>query len=120
MAKTARAVQVPGEPTQELPTTNTTQELPTGAEGDEARPVLDADSVQSQVAALQAQLETERLARLEAEQRAAVATEQAAAAAKAKPASVVPAQGKATAATPQLTATGWVVPQTYGAPPVKV
>lgn len=115
MAKQARAVQVPGEPTQELPTTEPTQELPSGAEGDEAKPVLDADSVQAQVADLRAQLETVRLARLEAEQRAAaVAAENVAAK---RPATVV--KTSAGHPTPQLTEGGWVVPQSFGAPVVK-
>ena len=115
MAKTARAVQVPGEPTQELPTTEPTQELPSGAEGDEAKPVLDADSVQAQVAALRAQLEAERLARIEAEQRAAAAAESAPK--RAAPVAVV--KTSAGHPTPQLTADGWVVPQSFGAPVVK-
>lgn len=125
MAKTARAVQVPGEPTQELPPTeDTTQELPTGSDdgaGDAGEPNAPAE-VNSEVAALRAQLEAAQIAHVEAEQRAAIAEEKARAAAAqaAKATAVVPAatQGKA-AATPQLTSTGWVVPQAYGAPAVK-
>jgi len=119
MAKTARVVQVPGESTQELPTTeDTTQELPTGrAEGggDAGEPNAPAE-VNSEVAALRAQLEAERLARIEAEQRAAVAAE-AAAAKRPAPAAVVKAS--AGHPTPQLTESGWVVPQSFGAPAAK-
>ena len=124
MAKTARAVQVPGEPTQDLPPTeDTTQELSTGSdtgEGDAGEPNAPAE-VNSEVAALRAQLEAAQIAHVEAEQRAAIAEEKARAAAQAAAVpAVVPAaaQGKA-APTPQLTATGWVVPQAYGAPAVK-
>lgn len=129
MATKARAVQVPGEPT---------QDLPPPADGDESRPVLDADAVAQQVdvlhaqqaaevnqevAALRAQLEAAQIAHVEAEQRAAIAEEKAqaalASAAAASPAVAAPAvTGKATP-TPKLTAAGWVVPQAYGAPPVK-
>lgn len=132
MAKTARAVQVPGEPTQDLPPTeDTTQELPPAADGDESRPVLDADAVadqvdvlhaqqsaevNSEVAALRAQLEAERLARIEAEQRAAVAAESAAAK---RPAPAVVVKASAGHPTPQLTEGGWVVPQSFGAPVAK-
>lgn len=115
MAKTARAVQVPGEPTQELPATEPTQELPAGAEGDEARPVLDAAAVSDEVAALRAQLEAERLARIEAEQRAAAVASDSVAAKR--PAAVV--KTSAGHPTPQLTEGGWVVPQSFGAPVVK-
>lgn len=109
MAKTARAVQVPGEPTQELPTTEPTQELPSGAEGEAEQPLVD------EVAALRAQLEAERLARIEAEQRAAAAAESAPK--RAAPVAVV--KTSAGHPTPQLTAGGWVVPQSFGAPAVK-
>ena len=123
MAKTARAVQVPGEPTQDMPPTeDTTQDLPTGSDdgaGDVGEPNAPAE-VNSEVAALRAQLEAAQIAHVEAEQRAAIAEEKARAAAQAAAPAVVPAatQGKA-AATPQLTSTGWVVPQAYGAPAVK-
>lgn len=115
MAKTARAVQVPGEPTQELPATEPTQELEdAAAEGDEARPVLDAAAVSDEVAALRAQLEAERLARIEAEQRSAKFAELEQAK---RPISV--AKTSAGHPTPQLTEGGWVVPQSFGAPVVK-
>jgi len=110
MAKTARAVQVPGEPTQELPATEPTQELPAGAEGEAGQPLVD------EVADLRAQLEAERLARIEAEQRAA------AVAAESVPKRAAPAAVVKTSAghpTPQLTEGGWVVPQSFGAPAVK-
>lgn len=111
MAKTARAVQVPGEPTQELPATEPTQELPgAAAEGEAGQPLVD------EVAALRAQLEAERLARIEAEQRAA------AVAAESVPKRAAPAAVVKTSAghpTPQLTEGGWVVPQSFGAPVVK-
>lgn len=110
MAKTARAVQVPGEPTQELPATEPTQELQAAAsEGEAVPPLVD------EVAALRAQLEAERLARIEAEQRAAaVAAENVAAK---RPVAVV--KTSAGHPTPQLTEGGWVVPQSFGAPAVK-
>lgn len=114
MAKTARAVQVPGEPTQELPATEPTQELQAAAEGDEARPVLDAAAVSDEVASLRAQLEAERLARIEAEQRAAKVAELEQVK---RPAAV--AKTSAGHPTPQLTEGGWVVPQSFGAPVVK-
>ena len=110
MAKTARAVQVPGEPTQELPATEPTQELQdAAAEGEAVPPPGD------EVAALRAQLEAERLARIEAEQRAAAAAESAPK--RAAPTAVV--KTSAGHPTPQLTAGGWVVPQSFGAPVVK-
>ena len=109
MAKTARAVQLPGEPTQGLPTTEPTQELPSGAEGEAEQPLVD------EVAALRAQLEAERLARIEAEQRAAAAAESAPK--RAAPVAVV--KTSAGHPTPQLTEGGWVVPQSFGAPAVK-
>lgn len=110
MAKTARAVQVPGEPTQELPATEPTQELPAGAEGEAGQPLVD------EVAALRAQLEAERLARIEAEQRAAAVAAESAPK-RAAPAAVV--KTSAGHPTPQLTEGGWVVPQSFGAPAVK-
>lgn len=113
MAKTARAVQVPGEPTQELPATEPTQELQAAAEGDEARPVLDAEAVSDEVAALRAQLEAERIARIEAEQRAAIAVEQAASAA---PVVTSPAPAISSQQSAKLTGNGWVVPPAYGSP----
>ena len=110
MAKTARAVQVPGEPTQELPTTEPTQELQdAAAEGEAEQPLVD------EVAALRAQLEAERLARIEAEQRAAAAAESAPK--RAAPVAVV--KTSAGHPTPQLTEGGWVVPQAFGAPAAK-
>lgn len=108
MAKTARAVQVPGEPTQELPATEPTQELLAGAEGEAGQPLVD------EVAALRAQLEAERLARIEAEQRSAKFAELEQAK---RPAAVV--KTSAGHPTPQLTEGGWVVPQSFGAPAVK-
>ena len=109
MAKTARAVQVPGEPTQELPATEPTQELPgAAAEGEAGQPLVD------EVAALRAQLEAERLARIEAEQRSAKFAELEQAK---RPAAAV--KTSAGHATPQLTEGGWVVPQSFGAPVVK-
>lgn len=114
MAKTARAVQVPGEPTQELHATEPTQELQAAvAEGDEARPVLDAAAVSDEVAALRAQLEAERIARIEAEQRAAIAAEQAASAA---PVVTSPAPAISSQQSAKLTGSGWVVPPAYGSP----
>lgn len=110
MAKTARAVQVPGEPTQELPATEPPQELQAAvAEGEAGQPLAD------EVAALRAQLEAERLARIEAEQRAAAVAAESVAAKR--PAAVV--KTSAGHPTPQLTEGGWVVPQSFGAPVVK-
>lgn len=123
MATKARAVQVPGEPT---------QELPPPADGDEARPVLDAGIVSDQVdalhgqqasevneevAALRAKLEAAQIAHVEAEQRAAAAEAKAAAAAISAPAPVTTVASKSGG--PHLSAGGWVVPQSYGAPAAK-
>lgn len=114
MATKARAVQVPGEPAQDLPTTTeaAAQDLPSAAPADAdegAGEPTAADHVNEEVAALRAELEAERIARLEAEQRAAMAAEKAAAAAiSVAPAASVVAKGAPAAQTPQLTATGWV------------
>lgn len=113
MAKTARAVQVPGEPTQELPATEPAQELQDAVHGVEARPVLDAAAVSDEVAALRAQLEAERIARIEAEQRAAIAVEQAASAA---PVVTTAAPSISSQQSAKLTGAGWVVPPAYGSP----
>lgn len=118
MATKARAVQVPGEPAQELQTP--TEQAPQIVEDEGVGEPNARAEVNEEVAALRAQLEGERIARLEAEQRAASAVEQAKAAAKTvAPAAPVAAQVGNAAQTPQLTATGWVVPEAYGAPPVK-
>jgi len=139
--RTARAVQVPGEPTQEQATTETvdtstqeqatgetvdtsTQEQATGAGVvDDGAPEPNAAAeTDNEVAQLRAQLEAERIARIEAEQRAAQAQAQAQAAtsgadrvvqADPTPEPVATLQPGQSA---KLTGSGWVVPATYGSP----
>lgn len=105
-AKTARAVEVPGEPTQPIaePVVAEQAQQPAGSTEQAAEPSAE---VSGELAALRAQLAEEQAARRAAEARAVSASTGPKVAA-------VSTKGSAV-----LTEKGWAVPASYGAPAVK-
>jgi hypothetical protein len=115
--RTARAVQVPGEPSIEAQAPIVDADASVDAVDDGAREPNAPAEVNDEVAQLRAQLEAERIARIEAEQRAAQAQATIGGADRVvhvEPATPVTALKPSQSA--KLSEHGWVVPATYGSP----